>query len=389
MNTCPHGYDASDGPPRECDECDLEFEIASKLRDLRAKREALRRLNAEDAKDINFSTAWTLADNLAEPEPDIKWAVHDLAVEGSIVTLPSSRKTGKTTLLANLAKAGVDDRLFLGQFSCGLGNRTIANINCEMTKHEFLFSYRPLNIRNADRIYPLHCREQGIKLNFLDAATVEKFGNWLVEINAGWMYLDPWKDLCAWAKVGMNDTDGVNQLTSAIRDVHAAANLGLTLIPMHVTQNPQEAGAERGKGAGELEDGADALWRYTRSTPNPTAPRVLAVEGRGGAGLEETAVNFNTWTHELTLGEGDRQGVTDKQLATKAFEAVRQYVASHEGMFPNTSKAKAAIGGHAEKAREALDLAEARGLLKSVQAGNQLVWKPNESSDSNRFQTIP
>jgi len=133
---------------------------------------------------------------------------------------------------------------------------------------------------------------------------------WLVEElwwrATGWLFLDPWKNFASWSHVGINDSDGVGRLSIRIQEIQAAANLSMIVIPMHTTQARAEDGEERGKGAGELEDGADALWRYTKERGGHDAPRFLSVIGRGGAYLEASEVVFDQASYALEIGTRTR-----------------------------------------------------------------------------------
>jgi hypothetical protein len=159
----------------------------------------------------------------------------------------------------------------------------------------------------------LHCRDNRLRLNLLDGETCSRFVEWLQDGKAEWLFLDPWKEFLTWAGIGMNDNDGVQALLGAVREIGHAAGLSLIVIPVNMPQNPAE-GEERAKGAGELEDGGDALWRYSRAKGGREAPRFLAVEGRGGVGLDDTEVVFGPggW---LSLGDGTRSDSSKRHMA--------------------------------------------------------------------------
>ncbi len=353
-------------------------EIERVKQQLRISEIARRELRTElaEAAVPDFGTfGTTLLAGLSAPPPVARWAVESLATTGSVVTLPSSRKTGKTTFLANLAACGVDGQPFLGSFGTFLDG-TVAVVNAEMGRHDYLEPYRPLKIANANRIMLLNCRDDGIRLNLLDDVTADRLVAWLHMNDCRWLFLDPWKNFLAWAGVGLNDNDGVNLLATRVQEIHASAGVELTIIPMHTTQTPQEAGTERGKGAGELEDSADQLWRYVRSGAKRDDPRVLTVEGRGGAGLDETVVYFDRATGRLTLGEGDRQAVKADAISAD----ILAYVAASPDCSGRKIEEAMTAKGHQQK-----PVREARGRL--VAAG-RLVTRPS-GKDRATLHSVP
>jgi hypothetical protein len=318
--------------------------IPSCYKCVRAQRQVRLKLDQEDTAlpDLAGATI-SLPDLLALPEPERRWAVGCLASAGSVVTLPSQRKTGKTTFVANLAQSGADSEPFLGWFSTTLSG-TIAVVNAEMSDMDYRVVYERLGIRHPERIKILNCRDHGVKLNLLNDAVAEHVVKWLVSNDAEWWFPDPWKNFLAWARVGMNDNDGVNRLAARVQEIHAAAGIQLTVIPMHTTQNPQEEGMERGKGAGELEDSADAMWRYTRvDIRRRNSPRVLAVEGRGNTGLDETTVMWDEATGRLTLGTGNRHDARDREADELVCQAIAGAVIT--GNPHTTSRLRAAVRG--------------------------------------------
>lgn len=331
-----------------------------------ARREVRAELAGAAAPDFGTCTA-TLQYELALPVPPVRWAVEKLATSGSIVTLPSSRKTGKSTFIANLAAAGADSEPFLGAFPTRLDG-SIAIINAEMGTWDYLTPYRTLGIRRQDTVRIMHCRDNGIKINLLDDTTADRFAKWLQDGGTRWLFLDPWKNFLAWSGTGLNDNDAANLLITRVQEIHAAAGITLTVIPMHTTQTAQEAGYERAKGAGEVEDAADALWRYVRSEASREAARVLTVEGRGGAGLDETTVDFDAATGRLSLGTGDR-----KDAQARKYENVLIGILRKNGGITGTKLLDAASGNRNQMlaARSRL---EDRGLITGVKHGKSTYW---------------
>src|SRR4051794_29897526 len=100
-------------PPADLRAPDEEFEqlVARRLRDMEIADEARRRFAATRAGGrFAFPTAGrTLADDLATPPREQKYAVDRLHSSGGNTLLVAQYKAGKTTLLLNLMTALADE----------------------------------------------------------------------------------------------------------------------------------------------------------------------------------------------------------------------------------------------------------------------------------------
>lgn len=246
-------------------------------------------------------------DELKTPAEDRRYVVQDLAKEGHVVAFPSPRKTGKTTLLANLGFAGLTGSDFLSAFATDLQvDEGLVVVNAEMIGHDYRDVWEALSPGKVEgrypykRLYMMHCRETGTKINLTSDRTREAFAEWLIDRNARWLFLDPWKEFVTWARMDPNLDKDINELLDAVRDLSHLAGLVLTVIPAHTPQSG-EAGI-RTKGAGAFEDGADAIWKYWRSKDERSAPRLLAAQGRV-EGLDPTEVLFDREHYALALGD--------------------------------------------------------------------------------------
>lgn len=269
---------------------------------------------------VDLSCSLSLSADLVAPRPAITWAVEDLATSGAQVTLPSSRKTGKTTFLLNLCRSAGNGTAFLDRFDCSMDGN-IGYINAEMLRADILgYCDRLGGGVWTDRLQLLHCRENGVRLNLLSDAVCADLVSWCIHNEVEWLICDPWKNFLGWAGAGLNDNDAVLALSDRFRSIAVDAEISLCVIPMHTTQTPAEEGMERGKGAGELEDGADWLWRYTR-IGGTTEGRVLSAEGRG-PGVDEMVVSWDAGTGRLSAENVSRAEVRRASGADRAREAL-------------------------------------------------------------------
>ena len=353
----------------------LPVRIAGEL-SARQARGAVAMRTARLPSELTSGGLRTLADDmeLTAPEPD--WAIEKLALRGHMVSLPSLRKTGKTTLLGNAAHCGADNEPFLGQFPCKLDGRIVV-WNCEMEPYDAVLTYRQLGTRNTSRIVPWHMKGRSLPFLHSDALS-EWLVSWLRWAECEWLILDPWKDVCRWNAVNPNDGADVSELLGRIREIQHEAGLSLVIVAAHITQAGALSGAaegsERAKGAGEFEDGVDVMWRYFRESPRRDAPRLLSVEGRGGTGLDETEVMFDAGTSRLALGNGDRHMARDRAAAAAAMErltAAAMMLPPGEEAIWTSNQAAALIGGSKNDALAALAACEMEGLLTCMHPGRR------------------
>lgn len=342
----------------------------------RARRSARRAADSEEAaRNVPDFARLTvnLRDDLKTVAADPGWSVDSLARPGHIATLPSPRKTGKTTVLGNLAWSGVDGGQFLGRFDCELSGN-IAAINAEMTREDYLWTYRCLGIRNDHRITPVHCLDEGLRINLLSDLTCERFVKWLVSFSAEWLFLDPWKNFLSWAGADINDNKLANDLLVRIQQIRSEAGLGLVVIPMNTTQASMAPGAERAKGAGEVEDGADVLWRYSVVDNSIDSPRVLTARGRGGISMGELIVNWDPDTEQLTAVDGSRASVASSRSAAEAAEALEMELLGSKRTELNAGEFDDAIGGDNRTRQGKRKAAVELGLVVERPGKGQTKW---------------
>jgi hypothetical protein len=334
---------------------------------MRALSYARDSLAAESAVPMLSITSIPLCDDLVAPRPLVRYAVEDIATAGAQVTLPSSRKTGKTTFLLNLARSAGNGTPFLDRFECSLDGN-IGYLNAEMLRADILgYCDRLGNGIWTSRVHMLHCRETGARLNLLSDNVCDSIVRWCSLYDIEWLILDPWKNFLTWAGVGMNDNDGVLALSEACRSIGVAASLQLMLIPLHTTQTPAEDGQERGKGAGELEDGADWLWRYTR-VGSAAEGRVFACEGRG-PGVDEMVVDWDSSTGLLSAGTGTRHEARRSSGANLAVEALSLLLLSGSDSRVRTYELVDALTGAKGERLSAIRAAVSSGAIISTEEG--------------------
>lgn len=298
---------------------DVSRDLSSRLLVRDESQRQFEEFKQSQEKPPDFSLhAESFFDELKTPPPVQRYAVDQIAKDGHVISMPSPRKTGKTTLLANLGFAGLTGTDFLGQFATDLRpDEGLAVINAEMLKFDNREPWEasdpgkgPLGYAYPyKRLHFMHCRETGTKINLLHDATRDGLAEWLIDRNVRWLFLDPWKEFITWARIKNPNDDGpINELLDAIRDLARLAGLTLTVIPAHTPQSA-EAGI-RAKGSGAFEDGADGMWSYYKvgKNKNRSSVRVFGAEGRF-PGIDPTEVLFDREHHSLSLGSRTAESI--------------------------------------------------------------------------------
>ncbi|TQM06443.1 AAA domain-containing protein [Pseudonocardia kunmingensis] len=275
----------------------------------------------------------TLADELALPNDGPKYALDELLILGGNALITARRKTGKTVLIANLAKSYADDAPFLGCFKVTPlpeGQR-IAILDYELAETQFRDWARALHIQNADRVTTLHLRGQGFKLT---APTAQK---WLVEhckrLNVGAIICDPYSR--AFRGFGKsNDNDDVGRFTDTLEEVKYQIGARELYLTNHMGWGEEE----RSRGASALEDWPDALWRLTKNERDSDSSRYFSAPLGRGVELEEGKLTFNPVTLELIYGSGNRTDEAHKRVEDLVLDYVRDHPGASSSEIQNTVK---------------------------------------------------
>lgn len=245
----------------------------------------------------------SLKDQLAEPLPEITYAIQRLLPAGGNATLTAQFKAGKTTIVNNLAKAYADNQRFLGKWEMASSDRNLAYFNYEVSEAQWLRWMDDLKIENQDRIYPLHLR--GKRLPLLVPQIENWVVDWLQRNNIGTWIIDPYGRAYGGKE---NDNSDVRAFLDAIDVIKDRAGVDQAVMTLHTGRADQQIGEERGRGATVLDDWADARWLLTRGKGvEEQRKRFFSATGRD-VEVDEEELKFEPATRKLTMGGWDRYG---------------------------------------------------------------------------------
>lgn len=302
-----------------------EQRVSAEMNSQRLRREARKRLDAEDAVSQFRAPAWwpSLTVELQQPEVETQYAIERMLPAGGNVLLTAAFKAGKTTLVNNLAKSYADDVPFLGRYKVDVEpGRRIALFNYEVDTQQYRRWLRHAGIVHGDSVVLLHLRGSRLPLTvpFIEDWVVD----WLRARNVGMWVVDPF----ARAYTGCgdeNDNSAVGTFLDTLDVIKARAGVRDLILTAHTGRAEHEQGRERARGATRLDDWADVRWMLNRADDDQ---RVLSATGRD-VEVDEGALTFDPTTRLMTFTEG----LGRRLLQTQAdAELVRQAVADDPGI---------------------------------------------------------
>lgn len=183
----------------------------------------------------------------------ITWAIEDVLPTNTNVVLTAQYKTGKTTLILNLARCLADGGKFLNLYPVIPFQGNIALWNYEVSDEMFTRWARAQVIKNDDRIDVLNLRGFTVKLRNPHART------WAIEYlrshNAAIWVVDPFAR-------AMNGDENSNQdvadFLDAFDEIKEAAGVKIGIVVTHTGR--AEGAGDRSRGASRIDDWADVRW---------------------------------------------------------------------------------------------------------------------------------
>lgn len=255
--------------------------ISDLMRDLRLRREAVRRLDAEESAAIEVPGPVAGDKLLAEPDDERPWLITSLMKALSVVLFTAGRKTGKTTFALNLIAALADGSPFLGEHATHLDQGQIGLIDLELPRDTARGWWRAIGAQNPHRLTYWGMRGRAGAFNVLDDAGRELWAARLRDADVRVLVLDCIGPVIA--ALGLDEDKQAGHLIEALKALQADAGLDGVLAVHHHGWS-----AARGRGDSKLEDWADDLWRLTlQRDDDPGSPREFSTSGRHSALLRE------------------------------------------------------------------------------------------------------
>lgn len=305
-------------PPRDSGELDAE-RLAAKI-DKAAREEYVRRRAMLVAQQRVAFEGWEppgpedsarLDEDLRRPRERFEPRIDDLLGINHNVVLAAQHKTGKTTLGLNVVKSALDDEPFLNR-DVHFEEGNIGWINGEMDRNNFLDYAESLGIKGGAHMHTLHLR--GRRLPIMDDVGAEWLVKWCRDRDIAWLFWDSWRLACAWSGISENKNDEVLLLTARVDEIKEQAGVQTSTWLAHTGRMAMDMGNEHARGATTIDDWADMRWVMVQGREGDMDTRYFYTKGRAGIDdFPETALEFNTETLRVGLGNGSRRDVKSRE----------------------------------------------------------------------------
>lgn len=293
--------------------------VAQELRKL-IVRERARALYAERQRPAGEPfDADTLAGLLARPaEPRAR--IDGLLPWQAAALIVAQRKTGKTTMVANLARSLVTGEDFLDRFAVRPVTGCVGVLNYEVSGAQFARWAADAGVP-ADRLFVVNLR--GRRNPLAHPEDRERLAGLLRSHEVETLMVDPFGR--AYSGQSQNDAGEVGAWLTDL-DLFARSEVGAldVILTAHAGWN-----GERSRGSTALEDWADAVWTMTRDEEDDA--RYLRAIGRD-VDLDEDRLAYDATTRRLTLsGAGGRRQAAQGRKIAELVEWVVKAVTGHPG----------------------------------------------------------
>ncbi|OBY29469.1 AAA family ATPase [Mycolicibacter kumamotonensis] len=345
---------------------DFEQAVEIEMHKLRVRDEARQRYAREKASFGASFDLGLLSELLDRPQVQ-RYRIQDvLPAEGSMLIV-AQRKTGKTTLVLNLARSLLTAEPFLGKFGTRAAFGRVAILNYEVSGQQLSRWAKEVDVPH-DGLILVNLRGCRDPLTHDDDRS--RLASELRAHKVETLIVDPFGR--AYSGANQNDSGAVGAWLVEL-DRFARSDVGAreVILTAHAGWN-----GERTRGSSALEDWADSIITMTMGTDGQS--RYLRGIGRDVA-LDEDRLHFDPETRLLSMtGSGSRREV---QRGSKA-EALKGPVCDHVRENPGASVAEIrdamrALGktGSLELSfqdqdiRQATKIAEEQGLLRRDEGG--------------------
>jgi hypothetical protein len=281
----------------------------------------------------------------------------------------AQRKTGKTTLMLNLACSLLTGRRVLGRFEVRPLSGRIAILNFEVSGPQLARWAHEVGVPQ-DRLFLVNLRGCRNPLSHPDDRA--RVAALLKEQQVECVIVDPFAR--AYGGTNQNDSGEVGAwLTDLDRFARAEVGALDLILTTHAGWN-----AERTRGASALEDWADSVVTMTRGGNKDEDTRYLRAIGRD-VHLDEDQLHFDPETRLLSLtGTGSRTSTRKKAKVEALLIPIELSVAEHPGVWmtdliagirQQVEDGKLDVSFQDDDVRKAAKLAAEQGLILRNEGG--------------------
>ncbi len=323
-NTIESGLGSGQEHPRQAapepESSGYEQDVAAELYRLKVRQDARDRFKASERETLPpFDADWL--GKMLERDPEPPFRVEGLIPADASTLIVAQRKTGKTTLLLNLARSLLTGQPLLGSLDVQPTTGPVAILNFEVSGHT-LARWASDAMVPHDRLMLVNLRGRRNPLG--DERDRESLAQLLRQAKVETLIVDPFGR--AYSGQSQNDAGEVGPWLVTL-DQFAREQVGARdlVLAAHAGWN-----GERTRGSSALEDWADSVITLTRGTGADDS-RYLRAEGRDVL-MDEDRLGFDQSSRTLTLtAAGSRQQATGALALDDAKQAVLAWVRKNDG----------------------------------------------------------
>ncbi|MCU1697353.1 MAG: hypothetical protein JWR34_3416 [Mycobacterium sp.] len=349
----------------------FDDDVAKELHRLRVREAAHQRFAAERDGPAPPFDAGLLDEMLARPAAPPYRVDRLMPADGGMLVV-AQRKTGKTTLMLNLARSLLTREPFLGTFSVVPVRGRVAVLNYEVSGAQLSRWADGVGVP-TDRLLLVNLRGRRDPLAHDDDR--KRLADLLRHHEVESLIVDPFGR--AYSGTSQNDPGEVGAWLVGL-DAFTRSEVGAhdLILTAHAGWN-----GERTRGSSALEDWADSIVTMTAGTGGDEGSRYLRALGRD-VSIDEDRLRFDPESRLLSMtGAGSRKQATTSAKVEALAVGVCDYLESNAGaVFGDIKKA---VEGREGDIRSAVELAENRGLIRRDVGG------PGKATKHFRVDPIP
>lgn len=304
-----------DTPPSTT-HADRERLIVTELERARARREARRRLDAEECGAIALPDLETLRDRLARPVPVTRWRIQGWQPRDARVILAAQFKAGKTTLIGNLLRSLVDGDPWLARDPVEPISGAAVLFDFEMSPAQLDTWLRAQQVRATDRVLPVPMRGRASTFNLLDDGIRARWSERLRGCGATYLVLDCLRPVLD--ALGLDEHSEAGRFLVAFDALLAEAGIPEACVVHHMGH-----GAERARGDSRLRDWHDVEWQLVRQKDDPASPRYIKAYGRD-VDQPESALAYQADSRRYVITDGSRQDAKAREALPAVLSVLRE-----------------------------------------------------------------
>lgn len=333
--------------------------VAEEVLRLRVREAAVQHLRSANRPAIPNPAA--LSELLAEPDDPTRWRVHDILQAGGRVVLSAQRKSGKTTMVANLVRALADGSRFLGQFGT-VRARHVTMLDFEMSRGQIRDWLRDVSVKATDRVTLWPLRGSAASFDLTDQATRRQWASALRDLGTDVLIVDCLRPILD--AIGLSEDKEAGKFLVNLDALLAEAGISECVLVHHAGHS-----GERSRGDSRLRDWPDVEWRIVRESEDagPGARRYFSAEGRD-VSVPEGMLDFDRATRSLTLTGGSRKETAGDELVPAVLEIVNAPTpdGSEGWSLRSIQSALTSVGHQQTKVRAAIKSAVSHGLISTI-----------------------